>query len=1036
MKPEPTICFPPFGVDLANQQLWRGKKEIFLRQKTFAVLRYLLEHAGQLVTKDELLNALWPSVYVTDMAPMVCIRELREALKDNARQPRFIETLHRRGYRFIAPLTITPPVRSSESGVRSQNFKPTPITQPPIPTLVGREAELAQLHKWLEKALNGERQIIFVTGEAGIGKTALVEMFLAQVRSMRASASSSPAVWIGHGQCIEQFGAGEAYLPILSALGQLYREPEGRQLKAILAQYAPTWLVQMSALSPPEELKALQSRVQGMTRERMLREIAEALEMLTAEIALVLVIEDLHWGDHSTLELLSYLARRRQPARLLIIGTYRPIAELGHDHPLRAVTQELEIHHASEEISLPLLRETEVMAYVMQRFAIEERERASFQPLAQEVYRRTEGNPLFMVSLINHLIGQGLLVQTRDGWTLKSRSNALTDGIPQTLLTMIEQQFEQLSPEDRHVLDVASVAGMEFSAATVAAGVKTSVEDVEERCEELARHRHFLQTEGTIEWPDGTVAARYTFIHALYQNVLYGRITVGRRIMLHKCLGEREEQAYGHQAKEIAAKLAMHFERGRDYQRAVQYLQQAGANAERRNAYTEAVSHFTKGLELLKNLPETSERAQQELSLLVSLGGVLMATKGFAAPEVGETFTRALALSKQAGDAFLLFTTMAWLVAFYTVKGELQTARDLGEQFLCLAQKAQHRVALVAALPLVGTILFYMGELAAAQQHLDKGIALYDPQQDRELRFGGGADPKVNGLSLAAYTLCVRGYPDQALKRIGEARSLAEELVHPSSLVYALGWAAWLHLLRRDTQLVRERIAEIVALATEQGFPLWLANIRAVQGWELVVGGQPKEGIILLRESMAAVRATGAEQGSVYYLFLLAEAYGKSGQIQEALAALDESLAMMNRTQERWMEAELYRLHGELSLRNGETRKTGGKKSSPIPRFPVSSPEESFGKAIEIARRRSAKWLELRAVMSLSRLWQQQGRKKEAHGLLAEIYGWFTEGFDTVDLREARLLLAELEGKVTVTPSRKHGEVISLKTLTGKRAEK
>jgi DNA-binding winged helix-turn-helix (wHTH) protein len=351
---DPAICFGPYRLDLVALRLWRGTQAVKLTGKAFAVLRHFVEHARQLVTKDALFHAVWAETVVSDATLASCIQELRQALRDNAKKPRYIETVHRRGYQWIAPLTATPqPVQSPRSQVQSQNFEPAPSPQSLTPSFVGREAELAQLHQWLEKALNGERQLVFVTGEPGIGKTTVVEAFLSQV-------AANGNVWIGRGQCVEHYGAGEAYLPVLEALGRLCRGPEGEHLIALLHQHAPTWLVQMPALLGTVELEEIQRRTAGVTRERMLRELAEALEALTAERALILCLEDLHWSDYSTLDLLSILARRQEGARLLILGTYRPVEVLLRDHPLKGIKQELQLHGQCEELALGFLSEGDV----------------------------------------------------------------------------------------------------------------------------------------------------------------------------------------------------------------------------------------------------------------------------------------------------------------------------------------------------------------------------------------------------------------------------------------------------------------------------------------------------------------------------------------------------------------------------------------------------------------------------------------------------------------------------------------------------
>ena len=346
--PDPRVG--PLRLDPANECLWRGTEMLRLTRKAFAALHYLATHPGRVVSKEELFQAVWPAVVVSEAALTTCMREVRKVLADDPKVPQFIETVHRRGYRFIAPLSTTPqPVPSLKSKVQSPQSA-IRNRQSAI-GLVGREGELAQLHNWLEKALHGERQVVFVTGEPGIGKTTLVEAFLQQI-------AADGGVWIGRGQCIEHYGAGEAYLPGLDALGRLGRAPDGHRLLAVLHQYAPTWLVQLPALLGAAELEALQRRTQGATRERMLRELAEAVEALTAEQPLVLWLEDLHWSDYATLDWLAFVARWREAARFLVIGAYRPVDVIVREHPLKAVKQELQLHGNCEELPLGLLIHT------------------------------------------------------------------------------------------------------------------------------------------------------------------------------------------------------------------------------------------------------------------------------------------------------------------------------------------------------------------------------------------------------------------------------------------------------------------------------------------------------------------------------------------------------------------------------------------------------------------------------------------------------------------------------------------------------
>jgi DNA-binding winged helix-turn-helix (wHTH) protein len=340
MNPPRQYIFGPFRLDLANAALWRGRRPIHLTPKVFAVLSYLLQHAGSLITKDELLRAIWPDTVVGEASLTVCIREIRKVLGDQPRAPRFVETRHRLGYQFIAPATeIDPPAAGERPPAEAENG-------PTAPRLVGREAELGRLESWLEQALRGDRQMVFVTGEPGIGKTTLVEAF-------RHRLGMQPDLWVAHGQCFEHHGPSEAYLPVLEALNQLCRRPDGDRLVTLLGRRAPTWLAQLPWLpraagqeKPPPDVLV------GATPERMLREFAEAVEALTAQTPLVLVLEDLHWSDYATLDLVSALARRREPARLLLLATYRPVEVIVMDHPLHGVKQEMEMHRHCAELPL------------------------------------------------------------------------------------------------------------------------------------------------------------------------------------------------------------------------------------------------------------------------------------------------------------------------------------------------------------------------------------------------------------------------------------------------------------------------------------------------------------------------------------------------------------------------------------------------------------------------------------------------------------------------------------------------------------
>jgi predicted ATPase len=778
----------------------------------------------------------------------------------------------------------------------------------------------------------------------------------------------------------------------LEALGRLCRGPEGEPILALLRQHAPSWLVQMPALLRAEERAELERRESGATQARMLRELAEAIELLTAKRPLVLVLEDLHWSDPSTLAWLGYVARRREPARLLVLATYRPVEAIVADHPLRTLAHELRRHGQCEELVLDYLPEAAVAAYLTRRCP------GSELPvrLARTIHQRTDGNPLFLVTLVDTLMRQGELEEDPVGWSLPEGLEAVGVGVPESLRQLIEQQLEQVGPEEQTILEAASVVGMEFSAAAVAAGVAGAAEAVEACCAALARRGQFLEARGTASWPDGTLAARYGFIHALYQEVLYDRVPAGQRVRLHREIGGRLEAGYGGQAREIAAELAEHFVRGRDAPRAVQYLRCAGENAWQRSAYPEAITHLTNGLEQLSNLPDPAERTQQELKLQMTLGPALMATKGHGDPDVEHAYTRAHALCQKIGETPQLFPLLWGLWRFYNVRGALQTARELGEELLGLSQRQHDPTRLPIAHQALGHTLFYLGALASARKHLEQGITLVDPSQHHALAVCYGIAPGVMCLTHAAYALWMLGYPGQALKRSQEACALTQELGHPQSLAYALSTAAMLHVYRREADAAHEQADTLVTLATEQGFALWVAVGTALKGWTGVTQGHGEEGLEQMREGSTDALATGAALLRVTFLTVLADAYGKMGQIDEGLCVLTEALAAVEEGGQRPHEAELYRLQGELLLRQANPD--------------ASQAEACFHQALAVARRQQARSWELRAATSLSRLWQHAGRREEARKLLGEIYGWFTEGFDTADLKEARALLEELSG--------------------------
>jgi DNA-binding winged helix-turn-helix (wHTH) protein len=832
---EPDRLFPPFRLDLLNAQLWRGDQEISLRRKTFDVLRYLLDHPGQLVTKAALLDAVWAEVTVSDSMPAICVTELRKALGDQARIPRFIETVHRRGYRFIAKVT------TAAAGDATRKLPSVPNS--PRPTIVGREHELAQLQGWYSHVLEGQRRVIFVAGEAGIGKTAFVQAFLDSIEQKGAAR-------VGRGQCVEQYGAGEPYMPVLEALSRLGQEPGGKRVIELLDRYAPTWLAQMPALQTPEERVRLQSQTQGVTQQRMLREMAQALEALAAESPLVLLLEDLHWSDFSTLELISAIARRSEPARLLIVGTYRPVEMLASDHPLRTMKQELELHRYCEELRLKLLNEEDVAGYLAKRFSTNGSRR--FDSLAPAIHERTDGNPLFMVNVVEYLADAGLLASSNEASAAESAEILRTDRLdaPRSIRQMIERNLERLKPEEQAVLEGASVAGAEFSAASVAAALERPQNEVEACCARLSRHEQFVTGQGPIAWPDGTVAGGFRFHHALYQEVLYGRLPAGHRVQFHQLLAVREETGYGEHAGEVATELAHHYGRANDKNKAIHFFRLAGERAVVRGAVVEAEAHYRRALKLLGELPQAIERDRQELALEMALGGVLWSSKSWSHPDASRAYTRAQELAEKLGETSQIVTVLHGLVSFTHGTGQFKLAGELGERMLVAAESSGDRAALCVAHACLGETLIWRAQYVEAQKHLELGSNYYDEADPRELGLIG-----IHAPALAAIVALLLGFPDRARQLANDALRRSERRDDPFWVGLVHMWGGMFCALLRDGRECLEHAQVLRRLAAKQPAFTGLADLNT--GRALMLQGSWEEGLGYLRKAIAFHKAVG-----------------------------------------------------------------------------------------------------------------------------------------------------------------------------------
>ena len=969
MQPEADCVFGTFRLDSAGRQLWRGGTAVPLRPKLMAVLQYLVEHPGRLITREELLRAVWSRTHVDETLLRGTMRDLRAALDDDAEAPRFIETIPHHGYRFLADVR-------REVTARPHSAVPSTSVGAPARGLIERERERAQLERCLDRALDRQRQIVFVTGEPGIGKTALVDAFVEALPNRY-------GVLLGRGQCVEQYGGSEAYLPVLEAIRQLCRHRAGKRVMATFQQHAPTWLVQLPALLTDSELDSLQRKTQGGGRDRMLREMAEALEALSVEMPVALVFEDLHWSDHSTLDLLAMLARRREPARLLVLGTYRPADLIVSGHPLRALTQELHGRGLCEEVPLGFLSEQATAEYLTDRFGLA-REDPAFRSLAHTIHRRTDGNPLFMVTVADYLFGRGAIACVDGTWHVVGDVDLLGASVPEGLKQIIDRQLERLPAEDQRLLEAASVAGRTFSAAAAAASLDRASDDVDDQCARLAGRGVFIEESS---------GGSYAFLHDLYQRVLYDRLSTSRRSRLHKRIAEFEVQASADQVQERAAQLAVHFERSGDRARAVQHLKQAATNALKRQALQEAIDLLQHALELLGSVPPSSARDEEEMGVQMLLSQPLMLARGYGVPEVAAVVTRARELSQRLERSPALLPALLGMARLHVVRAELRDAAELGEQIVVLSQHAPDPLPVVTD-SVMTYVRYFRGELEAARAHAERGAAAYDFTRHGSLALTHGDDPGAACLGYGALVVWALGYPEQARAKVTAALELDRRLEIPFCEARALIISCWAHLCARDLTAASAGLDALDALEARLGLPASTARALELRGWLLVQQGRdPSAAVGLIERGLSVQAQTGHQATMPWFKAILAEALAAGGLAPRARGVVDEAIAISRRTGELLDLMQALTVKGDLCAAASENEEAA----------------VCFEEAITIAQRQAAKSMELRAATRLARLRQRQGKIEDARALICDVYGWFTEGFDTPDLRDARLCIESLD---------------------------
>ena len=844
-------------------------------------------------------------------------------------------------------------------------------SEPAAPFVVGRDAELGLLEDALSDALAGRRRLVFVTGEPGLGKTSVVESLLS---------GAGPNVLVGRGRCVEAHGFAEAYMPVLDALSRLCRSPEGDDVTARLRLHAPTWLTQLPWLVEADEVRAARTTGVRRNRDRMLREMGEALDAIAAFRPLVLVLEDLHWGDPSTLDLLGWLGYRDDAARLLVIGTYRETGDA--DAGISAVARGLRAGRRALELPLAPLAATDVAELVARRLP----ELELGENVAARLVERTGGNPLFVETVLDAWIA--------DGPPEPGSVGELVGRVPDTVRALVERQLGELSEHERAALDAASVVGGELSAAAVAAALELPVDAVEAELDALVRR---VGTCARRASPNGRTARSRP--HTASSTSCTSRSCTScfparRRTLLHERVAECLEAAYGERASTIARQLASHYVHARAPQRAVRFLMLAAEQSASRSAYPETIEHARAALDALAAVPPSPERDRQELALQTLLGQTLVTSAGWSDPGVEAAFLRARELCEQLGDNEPLVPVLLTLGTVYEVRGEFARAQQIVAECLEVVPDAD---TAADTQELLACSLFHQGAFTRALEHAEIGVSLLDDGlADDDLLASFGESSGIACYDWAALAFWFLGYPDRALERAQQAVALAQQPERRHSLAAARATAAVVHQCRHELEAARTMAEGAIAAAAERGYRYRLAMGSAVSGWARALAGDADSGIPLVRRGLELSRATGATMDDPYYLGLLAEACLAGARFDEGLDAVGEALAALG-DDGSFYEAELHRVRASLRLRAGDR---------------PDEVEPVLREALAVARRQHARSLELRVAVDLGRLLAARGDPGPAFELVEPVLGGFTEGRDAPDLVAAGELVARLGGHV------------------------
>jgi predicted ATPase len=844
---------------------------------------------------------------------------------------------------------------------------------------VGHDDVREALRSAFGAAERAQGSMIALAGEPGMGKTTIAEDFLREL------AASGRSCTIARGRCSERLAGAGAYLPWLEALDSM-RDETGGTAARLLKAVAPTWYAQVAPLDTGEESPEVRLATvnRAGSQEWMKRELGTFVEEVSRARPLVLFLDDVHWADPSTVDLLAYVAGRLPHTRVLAIVTYRASDLKLSRHPFQALHLELQQRGIAREMPIESLAAGDVERYLALEFPGHDfpADFASF------VHARTEGHPLFMADLLRTLRDRQIVGQQQGTWRLTRPIDEFRDETPASTRSMIELKIARLSEEDRRLLVAASAQGHEFEAAILAQALTLDSGEVEDALDRLDRMHALVRRVREVEFPDRTLTVRYRFAHALYQNALYGSLGPARRASISRAVAQAIVATHGEQAASRASDLAFLFEAARDFSRAAEFYAVASERARQVFAYREALALATRGMEMLKALPDAPERAPRELAHLMAIAVATHPLKSYAAPELDDLYARLRQLCDQIGEQPAIFGPVCALGAFHFMRAEVRSTHELVDRMFRIAAQTGHPVMQIWSTWAYGASYAHLAEnLRQAHERLERGFELYDPAFHPGLMIMTGFDAGIGCAFQDARVLWTLGYPDGSLRRLAQALSLARSTAHPLMILFTQFFAALLRQLRDEPTEVLAVTRETLPLVDQYGYPHLGSWLGMMHGWAIARTGDPAAGERRIRESIGLADAIGLALMRPHALAMLAETIAAQGRLDEALELLEEARARGERTEERYYAAEVHRSIGDMRRLRGAAP---GEIESPL------------REAVVIARAQDARGFELRAATAFARFLAGQRRLDEAREVLAPTVEWFTEGFDTPDYRAAR----------------------------------